>query len=304
MKVAIQNSKFNYSYQFTTNTSGIIGVYGISGSGKSSLLDALAGYDDNMIGTIEFNGKSRSGITQSCYMNQSPILFEHWTIEQNLNFVKKYHNQPYDELLKLLECEHLLTAYPRQLSGGEKQRITLIRTLVQIKKNSLVLLDEPFSALDISIRKKALNLLSQNKNCLIFLVTHEISELYQVADEILYIKNNAIALHENSEICMASGFENLPIASKLILENKHHIIYADNVSISLMVNNKSSIQHQLPVKITTIKITKKGVLLVLEYDSKIKQHLYAQITLDSFNKLKLEKTQRVIANFKALSYHD
>jgi ABC-type molybdate transport system ATPase subunit len=140
MKVSIHNTDRCYKYNFQTVVTGIIGVYGISGSGKSSLLDAIAGYDEQIKGKIEFLGKSLTGVIPCAYMSQHPILFEHWTIRQNLEFVKQYHSIAYDKFIQCLNCTALLDKYPRQLSGGEKQRIVFIRTLIQIKNGTLVLL--------------------------------------------------------------------------------------------------------------------------------------------------------------------
>ncbi|HHL31451.1 MAG TPA: ATP-binding cassette domain-containing protein, partial [Oceanospirillales bacterium] len=148
MKVTISCNTPRFTYQFNSTDRGIVGVYGISGSGKSSLLDALAGYNDKVKGRIQYHkriildtdNKCPPQVHKCCYMQQNPVMFPHWTVQQHLAFIRQ-HNPPLtddfmrqDELLVSLNCQHLLHKYPPQLSGGEKQRIVYILTLLQISK--------------------------------------------------------------------------------------------------------------------------------------------------------------------------
>lgn len=302
MKVNIQSSRYNY--KFETKDSGIIGVYGISGSGKSSLLDAIAGYNDadnDSQGTISYQGKELTGVIKCSYMTQDPVLFPHWTVLQNLQFVQNHCSTVINhDIIKQLQANDLLDKYPQQLSGGEKQRIAFIRALLQIQRNSIVLLDEPFSALDDKLRSVALQILSQQKNCLIYLVTHKISELYDSADEILYVESGSVKYHDTISKAMSSGVVNLPIASKIILDGKAEVIYANDVSIAYEKNPNSSIINQIPVTITAITAKVKTVLLELSIDKENK--LFAEITQESLKRLNLKIQQKVIANFKAVAY--
>ena len=303
MKLTLHNHNRLYNFEFEVADSGIIGVYGISGSGKSSLLDALAGYDENAKGSVEHNGKPLSGVIQCAYMNQHPILFEHWTVRENLEFVKSYHSISYDDYCKKLQCYDLLDKYPKQLSGGQRQRIAFIRALIQIHDGTMVLLDEPFSALDKSMRKTALLLLTNFNKSLIFLVTHEINELYQVASEFLFIKEGIIDYQGLIADAMRGRLDELPVASKIVINDTEHIIYADDVSVSFDSNQNSSIQHQIACTIMSIKNNGNIALLKLSLQNS-SQTLYAQITQDSLNRLALSVNKRIIANFKALAYHD
>jgi len=303
MKVNIASEQPKYNYQFEVADTGIVGVYGISGCGKSSLLDALAGYNDNNQGTITFNNKRLQGIVKCSYMNQHPILFPHWSVQENLNFAIQYSKsnlKQLDDLLQKLNCNHLLDKRPNQLSGGEKQRIAFIRALLMIEDNSLVLLDEPFSALHPKLRKVALNLLNDYKKySLIFLITHEISELYQISDNLLYLKEGKIVYQDTTKNAMHSNYENLPLASKVTFDDESHIIYADDVSIGLQKNPQSSIVHQLDSNIQNIDTKDEITILRLKLNNK--NILYAKITEDSLKRLNLKQKQQVVANFKATS---
>jgi len=310
MRVNIHSIAPQFNYSFNTTDVGIVGVYGISGSGKSSLLDALAGYQNNLKGSIKFNNsylfnteaKQFSHVIKCSYMRQHPILFPHWTINENLNFALEHSNSKINinNLLDKLDCKQLSNKYPKQLSGGEKQRIAFIRSLILIKNNGLVLLDEPFSALDKKNRLVAIELLNHyKKKCLIYLVTHKISEIYEIADELLCIKSGTISYHDTISLAMSSGRNQLPIASRITLENKPQIIYADDVSISLQHNPHSSIVHQLDVYISAINIINDVAILQLKTDT---QRLYAKITKQSLQKLNLTNNIKVVANFKATSY--
>jgi ABC-type molybdate transport system ATPase subunit len=173
--------------------------------------------------------------------------------------------------------------------------------LVLIEKNSLVLLDEPFSALDSQLRKIAVNLLDHyKKKCLIFLVTHDIAEIYQLADELLYIKDGTIDYQNILAKAMSSCHENLPLASKINIGRVNQIIYADDVSISLTKHTDSSIVHQFESVIQSIHVKNQVATIQLQLNEG-NQPLYAKITESSLTNLQLNNDQPVIANFKAIT---
>ena len=315
MIVQIQNSNPDFKYEFQTSDTGIVGIYGVSGSGKSSLLNAIAGYTDSVKGRVEFSGdtlfdtnnKQKVRPYQCGYMPQHSLLFPHWTIRENLDFVEKYNPNPkieLKELLDVLDCHGLLDKYPNQISGGEKQRIALIRALLQTGHQSLLLLDEPFSALSSELRKIALNLLKQYKeNNLILLVTHDIVEIYKVADQLLLVKDNRIHYQSDIESAFSCGKHSLPVASRVKINNKEHILFADYVSISLEKIPNSSITHQLPAEIKSINPYGRDFIVELRTLDNFPQLIRSQLTEKSVAKLKLEIEKKVLVNFKATSYN-
>ncbi len=313
MKIDIACKKPQFNYQYTCKDHGIVGVYGISGSGKSSLLDAIAGYNDDAFGKVTFNqqtlidSQKQTSIKKCNYMQQYPVLFPHWNIEKNLEFALRYSDIKTDfrPLLQHLECLHLLKKFPHELSGGEKQRIAFVRSLIQIEPNSVLLLDEPFNALDLKTRHKAWYLLSKHKNdVLIFIATHDLDEIYQYADRFIYINNGHIDFHNDMLQTMTSGYADLPLASRPFID-ENTIVYADDVSIGLERNPHSSITHQIAVNISHINKLGASVIVTMQHKEQntIKNtNILAKITEDSLKTLQLKPQQQVFACFKASSY--
>lgn len=166
-----------------------ISIVGTSGCGKSTLLNIIAKLDKPSSGLVKyyFNNNDIIG-----YMMQEPALFPWLNIEKNALFainVKNLNNNNYImDLLKKYGLYEFKNKYPSELSGGMKQRISLIRTIGL--KPTLLLLDEPFSQLDyqsrLSISNDVYNLVKENKITTI-LITHDISEAISLSDKIIVL---------------------------------------------------------------------------------------------------------------------
>ena len=173
-----------------------LAVVGPSGCGKSTLLHLIAGLLTPSAGTIYMKEKPLwESKTQIGYMLQKDHLLEHRTIYKNillgLEIQKKITADNLSRVAAMLEEYGLIDfcdAYPRQLSGGMRQRAALIRTLALAPE--LLLLDEPFSALDYQTRLKVSNDIGsiiKKQKITAILVTHDLSEAISMADRILIL---------------------------------------------------------------------------------------------------------------------
>ena len=181
---------------FTVNPGEFIAIVGPSGCGKSTLLSMIAGLIHPEEGNITFDGKSLTcAKTRIGYMLQKDHLFEWRTILENillgLEIQKNVTKETKEHALNLLSTYGLAEfadAKPSQLSGGMRQRAALIRTLVL--EPDLLLLDEPFSALDYQTRLNVSDdiwkIIKQEGKAAI-LVTHDLSEAVSMADRILVL---------------------------------------------------------------------------------------------------------------------
>lgn len=187
---------------------GVVGFLGESGSGKSMTLRCIAGLDKPTRGKIILNGRvlfdSDKKINLSAqernvgYLFQNYALFPHMNVRENIELGlsklnKEEKKKASLDYIKRLCLDGLENRYPWQLSGGQQQRVALARAL--ITSPEILLLDEPFSALDYHLRsnmeKELINILDDYNGDIIF-VTHDISEAYRVCDDILvYDKGKA-----------------------------------------------------------------------------------------------------------------
>lgn len=179
---------------FDVHKNEILSILGKTGSGKTMLLECLAGFYKPDQGKILYHEKSISDIPvyrrNIGYLYQDYCLFPHMTVESNIGFGLRMQKYPKTEVRKKVremaeqfEISEILHAYPGTLSGGEKQRTALARAL--ITEPDLLLLDEPFSALDPVTKRKmyeVLRQIRQNYNCTILFVSHDFEEAIQLSD--------------------------------------------------------------------------------------------------------------------------
>lgn len=175
---------------FSVNKGEIIAIVGPSGSGKSTLLNIISGLIKPTTGNIVINGDIG-------YMFQHDHLFNWRTVWKNiligLEIKKNYKIEDENRLKDLLKKYGLLdfmNHYPQELSGGMRQRIALIRTLAT--NPNILLLDEPFSALDYQTRIDVSNdiyKIIKEENVASILVTHDISEAISLADKIIVLSH-------------------------------------------------------------------------------------------------------------------
>ena len=197
------------NYVSVTFPSGsLVALLGPSGCGKTSLLRVIAGLEQADTGEVLINGKHTTGqdirSRQVGFVFQHYALFKHMSVFENVAFglkAKPRGNRPSDDeinlkvmhLLELVQLEWLADRYPAQLSGGQRQRVALARALA-IEPNVL-LLDEPFGALDAKVRKELrrwLRRLHDELHVTSLFVTHDQEEALEVADQIVIMNKGKI----------------------------------------------------------------------------------------------------------------
>lgn len=174
-------------FSFELNDNEFVAIVGPSGCGKSTILNILANLDNKSNGEIILKDNIKLG-----YMLQQDALFNWKNVLDNCLLgleINKLNNKDY--VLKLLNTYGLkdfINSYPNNLSGGMRQRVALIRTLAT--KPDILLLDEPFSALDYQTRLKVsddvYNIIKKEKKSAI-MVTHDIAEAISMADKIIVL---------------------------------------------------------------------------------------------------------------------
>ncbi len=177
---------FTLQVRFEVKSDEIVVLNGPSGAGKTSILNGIAGIVSFDEGEIKLNervffqrGKQLISIQDRDigYVFQDGALFPHKTVWENIIYSMKNETLA-TSLLKELKMEHLQTKYPHEISGGEKQRVAFIRAMVTEPK--LLLLDEPFSALDESMKEIAIKLLQRLQKkwkIPVIYVTHHANDL-------------------------------------------------------------------------------------------------------------------------------
>lgn len=183
------------------NKDEIVGIVGPSGSGKTTILNIISGILKPTSGEVIVNGKMG-------YMFQKDLLFEWRTIWKNLliglEISKNKTNENIKKVKELLEKYDLSdfsNNYPYELSGGMRQRIALIRTLAT--NPNILLLDEPFSALDYQTRLKIADDIYnviRNENLTAILVTHDISEAISMCDRIIILSKRPASIKKEIKI--------------------------------------------------------------------------------------------------------
>lgn len=179
-------------------------LLGPSGGGKSTLLRIIAGLETSDTGTIEIEGRDATGLPAQKrnvgFVFQHYAAFKHMSVARNVAFGLEIRKQPKDavrrrveQMLELVHLSQFADRLPAQLSGGQRQRMALARALAI--EPSVLLLDEPFGALDAKVRKELrdwLRRLHDEVPVTTVFVTHDQEEALEVADRIVVINDGRI----------------------------------------------------------------------------------------------------------------
>ena len=190
---------------FSVEEGEYVAIMGESGSGKTTLLNILAALDRPTSGTVFLNGKNLTMIKESelaafrrnelGFVFQDYALFPNMSIEENLLFAlpKRGDKKHIEELLEIVELQNFRKVKPSMLSGGQQQRVALIRALVRNPK--ILLLDEPFSALDASMSQRLqeeLLKIHQKFELTTFFVSHNLANVFYLSQYVLHLNNGVV----------------------------------------------------------------------------------------------------------------
>ncbi|WP_346351478.1 thiamine ABC transporter ATP-binding protein [Oceanimonas sp. AH20CE76] len=202
-------------FSLTAAPGTITALIGPSGAGKSTLLAMIGGFARVGSGTLSFNGNSLLPLTPAerpiTTLFQDNNLFWHMSVQQNIAIglnaglrLNEQQQQQVQDVALRLGIDGLLSRKPAQLSGGQQQRVGLARCLV--RNRPVLLLDEPFSALDPALRYELLQLLREQTDRMqltVLMVTHHPSEAAGVANQMAFIHNGRILELGDGELLSA-----------------------------------------------------------------------------------------------------
>jgi len=199
-----KNANDTYTYDLEVQPGEIVAVLGQSGSGKSTLLDLIAGFVEPASGSIKLDDHELIGLPVEkrpvTILFQSHNLFEHLTVQKNILLgVNKALKDSIEEVEKvqlilkevgLEKYEHTIAS---QLSGGQQQRVALARVL--IRREPILLLDEPFTGLDEATRLEMLDLVKKitvEHKLHTIMVTHEVEDCERIANHVYKMQNHTL----------------------------------------------------------------------------------------------------------------
>ncbi len=322
MGIQVQNiSKKFGSFQAVDQVSleiksgSLVALLGPSGSGKSTLLRLIAGLETPDSGKILLTGKDATH--QSVqernigFVFQHYALFKHLTVRQNIAFGLEIRKAPekkikgrVEQLLELVQLSGLGDRYPSQLSGGQRQRVALARSLA-VEPNVL-LLDEPFGALDAKVRKDLrawLRRLHDEVHVTTVFVTHDQEEAMEVSDEIVVMNKGrveqvgtpaAIYDHPASAFVMSFiGPVNILSSSSRIFQNTGVDSSYPQVFLRPQDVIVEKVANGTTATATVSRVIHLGWEIQVELNLDDGQSVTAHLTRDCFDQLELEPRQRV-----------
>lgn len=342
---------FSLDVDLNIPTQGITAVVGPSGSGKTTFLEILAGVRQVADAEVSFNeslwqqreflplNQRRVGLVL-----QHPSLFPHLSVADNLRYgwqrARGNIGLQWDEVIAACDLSALLQQFPAQLSGGQQQRVAFARAL--LAQPQLLVLDEPFSALDDDARQyfvSYLRQLSDQHQLPIIWVSHQLSDVAQVSDTLVQFSQGKVVSHGP----IVSELQREPLRSSLalsVLDTRYDAtqqtqkecwrlelagqalvlpkpqwqhqqpgasvrlrVFARDVSLTREFVTESSVQNQLEAEVVASFAARHPAELVVQLRVG-EQCLLALITKASWQRLDLQPGTRVVAHLKAAALHE
>jgi len=242
---------------------GITGIFGPSGSGKSSLLKSIAGLEKPQKGVISIRGVEVYNSTKNFsvpvfkrrigYVFQDGRLFHHMNIKKNLMYGMKagtLSTVSYDQIVELLQISHTLQRKPTHISGGEYQRVAIGRAL--LRSPDALLLDEPFSAVDTHLRSQILPylLMIQKQFAIpLLVVSHELTDILKLTDTLCVLDRGKCLGHGSYDQLIQSS-----TASPVLVSSSDSIMNALTLTVVDVDTQKglATLATQVPENVVRI----------------------------------------------------
>lgn len=212
-----QQGEHTLTVQANLPANGVTAIFGVSGAGKTSLINAIGGLTVPQRGTITLNGRVLSDAESGQwlppeqrrigYVFQDARLFPHYRVRGNLEYgMAKSMRAQFKDVVQMLGIEALLDRYPWTLSGGEKQRVAIGRALLTAPE--LLLMDEPLASLDLPRKRELLawlQKLARQVETPILYVSHSLDELLHLADNVMVLDGGNVKAFGSLEKVWASS---------------------------------------------------------------------------------------------------
>ena len=351
IRLRLRRENFLLEVNETLPDTGTIALFGPSGAGKTTLLRCLAGLEPAAEGSLSLNGATWQDHAQRLFVPahqrgigmvfQEARLFDHLTVQGNLEYGLRrtpasQRRLTLEEVVAALQLSPLLKRTPRQLSGGERQRIALGRTLLASPR--LLLLDEPLSALDRTLKDAVMHFLAQLPGRLgipVIYVSHTLDEVIRLADYLLLLEAGRVSGHgrltdmfQRLDLSLAQRDDAGGVLEAEIIahDERYHLTtlgYADqhlsvgrlpeqlgtrlrlhiqarDVSLTLQPPADTTILNILPCTVSALATARSPahVLIKLEVSG---QSLLARVTRRSCDQLGLSPGLRVYAQIKSVA---
>lgn len=323
VKVSLARQHFTLEANLMVPTSGITALVGASGSGKTSLLEVIAGLTPFAAAEVSFNHQQWQ--TRNIFRSlaerrlglvlQEPNLFTHKTVAENLRYGWQRATQHYlswDEVINSCGLSGLLNQKPKQLSGGQQQRVAFARAL--LAQPQLLMLDEPFSALDEATRQHFVSYLRQistQHDLPVLWVSHQLTDIAEVSDHLIFLQRGQVISsgpvlqqlrQQPLRSLLGMSIVTTPLPGLKEQPSRRLRIYARDVSLSLQPVPHSSVRNQIPSVIHAVHESHRADEHLVELECQ-QQYFFALVSDDAWQELALGVGQRVIAHVKAAALH-